>query len=242
MKKTNFQENLKRYRIKAGYAQAKDFAHALNIGYTTYIAYESRGREPRYELLCKIANMLHVSLDDLLGRTPPVVSVADELFKLKANNSLPLRFRITGGQDDTVEFEVVSDKYPPPNSSKQQLAMTISKLLDYTAGNEQAIKFKLQDIQDGAIEFDSNSNYCLSIDKEYLINYLHELDGEKQRALQAAFIRHLNNLYSGCLWRRYGEPLSADISADIERGKVKLLKKCKPKIEPLTDNPPQAEK
>lgn len=64
----SFQENLKYYREKAGYKTAKNFSKALKISYTTYFAYENQGREPKYEILCKIADLLQVSTDDLLGR------------------------------------------------------------------------------------------------------------------------------------------------------------------------------
>ena len=68
-----FQENLRYYREKAGYKQAKDFAEALNIPYSTYTGYEVRNREPKYETLCKIADILQVSTDDLLGRTTNII-------------------------------------------------------------------------------------------------------------------------------------------------------------------------
>ena len=64
----SFQENLRYYREKSGYKTAKDFADVLNIPYTSYVAYENKGREPKYEMLCKIADLLEVSTDDLLGR------------------------------------------------------------------------------------------------------------------------------------------------------------------------------
>ncbi len=63
----NFKENLKYYREQAGYKQAKQFAQELGIKYTQYIAYEGKGSEPRYELLCKIAQKLNISVDQLLG-------------------------------------------------------------------------------------------------------------------------------------------------------------------------------
>ena len=69
----SFQENLKFYREKAGYKQAKDFAQILNIPYPTYVGYESKNREPKYEMLCKIADLLKVSTDDLLGRTSNIL-------------------------------------------------------------------------------------------------------------------------------------------------------------------------
>ena len=63
----SFQENLRLYRERAGYTQAKDFAAFLGIKYTTYIAYENQGREPKYDTLCLIAATLNVSIDTLLG-------------------------------------------------------------------------------------------------------------------------------------------------------------------------------
>lgn len=64
----SFQENLKYYREKAGYKTAKEFADVLNIPYNTYTAYENQKREPKLEMLIKIADLLNISLDDLLGR------------------------------------------------------------------------------------------------------------------------------------------------------------------------------
>lgn len=64
----SFQENLKYYREKAGYKSAKEFANTLGIPPNTYVGYEVRGREPKYEMLCKIVDLLQVSTDDLLGR------------------------------------------------------------------------------------------------------------------------------------------------------------------------------
>lgn len=64
-----FAENLKKYRKKMGFKSAKEFAKVLDIEYSTYMGYENRGREPKYEVLIKIADTLDVSTDDLLGRT-----------------------------------------------------------------------------------------------------------------------------------------------------------------------------
>ena len=38
----SFQENLRYYREKAGYKQAKDFAKVLDVPYPTYVGYESQ--------------------------------------------------------------------------------------------------------------------------------------------------------------------------------------------------------
>lgn len=63
----SFKENLKEFRRQHGYS-AVQMASILNIPYSTYVAYENQKREPRYSMLIKIADLLNVSLDDLLGR------------------------------------------------------------------------------------------------------------------------------------------------------------------------------
>ena len=66
-----FRENLIRLRSQK-YVSARQFALALGIPYQTYMTYESATRpaEPKYELLIKIASLLGVSTDELLGYTP----------------------------------------------------------------------------------------------------------------------------------------------------------------------------
>lgn len=62
-----FQNNLKKYREIAGYSQAKEFAEKIGVPYQTYMGYENRGREPKFSTLIKMADTLHVSIDNLLG-------------------------------------------------------------------------------------------------------------------------------------------------------------------------------
>ena len=63
----SFQDNLKKYRLAAGYQQAKDFALSIGLKYSTYAGYESQGKEPKYDLLCQIAQSLGTSPNELLG-------------------------------------------------------------------------------------------------------------------------------------------------------------------------------
>lgn len=96
-----FKENLRYYREKAGYAQAKEFAKKLDIAYSTYIGYESKGVEPKYEMLCKISKVLDVSIDTLLNGEDEKLSYKDEdkirklvqnlLSKFDTTNSFKLR-------------------------------------------------------------------------------------------------------------------------------------------------------
>jgi len=65
-----FQENLRTFRERLG-VNAKEFAAIIGIKYTTYLAYENDGREPKQETLCRIAAALNVSIDELLGHKSP---------------------------------------------------------------------------------------------------------------------------------------------------------------------------
>ncbi len=102
-----FQENLKYYREKAGYKTAKDFSKALKISYTTYFAYENQGREPKYEILCQIADLLNISLDDLVGRTPANEDEKiKELFALKNGDIDILSINLNNIKKDCVLFDI----------------------------------------------------------------------------------------------------------------------------------------
>ena len=83
----NLQENLKFYRVKAGYKTAKEFSNALGIPYNTYTAYENQKREPKLDMLVKIADLLHVSTDELLG-------AKDKKYTAKYLDGLAIRNRI----------------------------------------------------------------------------------------------------------------------------------------------------
>ena len=106
-----FQENLKYYREKAGYKQAKDFYKLLGVPYSTYIGYESKGREPKYSTLCKIADLLNVSTDELLGAKEKTYTAKD-LNRLAIRNRIMLEVekqeRQWGDEKDLNPFQMLS--------------------------------------------------------------------------------------------------------------------------------------
>ena len=80
----SFAENLRKYRIAAGYKSARAFSEALGLSQSTYFNYEKGTREPSLETVNKIANALHVSVSDLLGFSEKEeASAADELEEKK---------------------------------------------------------------------------------------------------------------------------------------------------------------
>lgn len=141
-----FQENLKYYREKAGYKTAKDFSKALKISYTTYFAYENQGREPKYEILCQIADLLNISLDDLVGRTP-----ADEDERLKktindllvlVNKKLGIDYKAIKINDTNIVFTNLSseDKFEFA-INKNELISIINDMKTQSAINEGYLLF-----------------------------------------------------------------------------------------------------
>lgn len=78
-----FSDNLKRCRIAAGFNTAKEFAQALDFSYNTYLNYETKDSEPKYALLCKIADLLDVTTDELLGRSRKTLFADSRVEKYK---------------------------------------------------------------------------------------------------------------------------------------------------------------
>ncbi|MDE6059950.1 MAG: helix-turn-helix domain-containing protein [Clostridia bacterium] len=65
--KNDYLKKLKYIRQSLGMSQL-DLATSLGIERSTVAKYETGDREPNLETLCKIADLLQVSLDELLGR------------------------------------------------------------------------------------------------------------------------------------------------------------------------------
>ena len=62
----HFNENLKEARLKSGLSQ-KDLSENIGVAKSTYSLYESGKREPNVDTIKKIASVLNVSADMLLG-------------------------------------------------------------------------------------------------------------------------------------------------------------------------------
>lgn len=72
----NFSTNLKNYRLKTNRTQ-REMAEFLGISERGYRNYEIGAREPNLSSLIQIADILEVSLDDLVGRNFPKDSLVD---------------------------------------------------------------------------------------------------------------------------------------------------------------------
>jgi transcriptional regulator with XRE-family HTH domain len=65
----DFKDNLQKARELSGLTRV-EIAKQLNMTPAAYGAYELGKREPKFDKLCEIADLLHVSIDDLLGYVP----------------------------------------------------------------------------------------------------------------------------------------------------------------------------
>lgn len=65
----DFKDNLKKVRELSGLTRV-EIAKQLNMTPAAYGAYELGKREPKFDKLCEIADLLHTSIDDLLGYVP----------------------------------------------------------------------------------------------------------------------------------------------------------------------------
>ena len=61
-----FAERLRFYRTTANLSQ-QALADKLGISVQTYNGYETKGYEPKYEILIKLAHALHVDVNALVG-------------------------------------------------------------------------------------------------------------------------------------------------------------------------------
>ena len=70
-----FNENLKIARERRGFSQ-KDVAEKIGVAKSTYSLYESGNREPNVQTIKKIADLLKISADELLGLDEEVSTIA----------------------------------------------------------------------------------------------------------------------------------------------------------------------
>ncbi|MCF6461460.1 XRE family transcriptional regulator [Clostridium sp. Cult3] len=63
-----FGKRLKSLREEKGFTQ-QDIADILGVGRATIAGYETKGKQPDYEKLMKLAEFFNTSVDYLLGRT-----------------------------------------------------------------------------------------------------------------------------------------------------------------------------
>lgn len=160
-----FQENLRFYREEKGYS-AIEFSKMLNVPYPTYKGYENQGREPKYDTLCKIASLLNVSVDELLGYN---TKTTKEETLLKSNikdleRTINELLNITKDEQKEL-YNFIDFKY--------QLGNIDEKLISFNAffkDDIKTIKYQIKLEKDGVISFIENINKYLERFKKLIFN------------------------------------------------------------------------
>lgn len=130
-----FSENLKKYRLNQKLSKA-ELARKLNLQYTTYDNYERGTGEPKLNKLIEIANILNVSIDDLVGRTP---ANEDEQLKKEINDLLNIQeFKLKSIDKNSILF----DMYP----YNATMIVNKSAMIDYFLRLENNLSNKKKNI------------------------------------------------------------------------------------------------
>ena len=85
-----FHKNLRNIREDCNLTQ-KQMAKQLGIPVTTYRNYENTYREPSFEILTKICEILHISADELLGIKSDNAKYTNLFTKIKGLNESNLQ-------------------------------------------------------------------------------------------------------------------------------------------------------
>lgn len=199
-----FQENLRYYRERAGYKQSKDFAQALDIPYSTYKGYETQGREPKYNTLCKIADLLNVSTDELLGRENNILGTNENNKIRKELNDI-----ITFMKNEKCPFDL---KFKLVNN----IIGFYLKYKDSTFGISLSKKELIKMINDYTVEYDKVKKFdmyrniiinLIDTEQEQLKSELYELKNDTDKldalkkkiqltAIRTIFLSFSTNMYS----------------------------------------------
>lgn len=107
--------NIKSLREEKGLTQ-KDCADKFDVTLRAWQTYEQGVSEPKYELLCKIADMFNVSLDYILGRTK-----VKEMNKLSAD-------ALTEEQVREIDDAIVSGYERLPLESRRAFVKMLEEL------------------------------------------------------------------------------------------------------------------
>lgn len=92
--------NLQKLRKEAGWKSAKAYAEHLGLNPATYTEYEQGRISMPIRTAWAIADDLDVSLDELVGRTPPTEADSEERRRAAAEYIAMKLLELTEGADD----------------------------------------------------------------------------------------------------------------------------------------------
>ena len=179
-----FNERLKQARLKANLSKAS-FAKKLGLIYTTYDNYERGTVEPKVSTLIKIADILNISTDDLLGRTPKNKDeqLKKEIKEALAQHEEPIKLEPVNLQDkktDFISFNIYTNDNKflwNSNIKKADIIYEINatRTASIIYKNKQLYTYFINTLINDAIEELKNNeknNKNLGISKEQINNFL----------------------------------------------------------------------
>lgn len=97
-------DNIKAARIASDFSKA-DMARKLEIPYTTYNSYERNEAAPNYKILKKIAEILDVTIDQLLDTKPAHATTleGDKRMTEITRNAIPVEYVTAKNKVDILE-------------------------------------------------------------------------------------------------------------------------------------------
>ena len=140
----SFGESLTKIRQSKGISR-KEFAEQLGIPYTTLRNYETGQREPGHKLLIKMALLLSVSVDNLIGRQLEPTMQKDGQATLQEMENLVKKYRLLdpyGKEAVDGVLDVESRRCEAARSeilNKQQQQLEAGKIIDF----EKVIRFSI---------------------------------------------------------------------------------------------------
>lgn len=178
-----FKDILKKYRTEKRMTKA-DFCKKLGINsYSTYNNYEVGSSEPKLDMLIKIADVLDVSLDDLLGRTNNDERLKKEIKNAIAQHEEPIKLEPVNLQDkktDFISFNIYTNDNKflwNSNIKKADIIyeINVTRIASIIYKNKQLYTYFINTLINDAIEELKNNeknNKNLGISKEQINNFL----------------------------------------------------------------------
>ena len=120
-----FAERLRYYREKNSYSQ-KELAEKIGVSFAAYNKYETRGNEPKIEILIKLAAALGIDVNTLVGFEPD-----DRAMMLHVLRSADIAFELDPDDSDALYIEntyFTDSVYPKPGRMEGKLHITFDDL------------------------------------------------------------------------------------------------------------------
>lgn len=196
----SFQENLRSYRQKAGFSSAQKFAEHLQLPYTTYVSYENTEREPKYDVLCRIASALGCTPNDLLGFQPSIEDSFQYYADLVESLDLCAFLEVKALPDRQVAIESSSPTLNCTFPSKESFVLYIKNAIEYmteTTKYKVVLNNTIADVLESRHDLASKAADTISHSIETLENALSEATTPEERGkLKQALKKALSELES----------------------------------------------